>query len=98
LHVTLNLLDAQLYAQTDHVAAPTERAVGTAVACVDGWTWVSYPDRGEAETTCTVDEVLAAARVAGLADVLPGPADRTIELAGENGYQTTMLRTADARL
>ena len=103
--IALNLLDAQLFAQTDRVSAGDQHTQGTSVQCTDGAVWITNPaalnvDLADASAldvgtllAAAGDNGVAAVPIAKLGDVLPGPHGRTLRLDGEDAVATTMVRT-----
>ncbi len=101
--ITINLLDAQLYSQTDLVAGSDPRASGQVLQCPDGAVWVDEPcadpdpyvpeDGVESVLTAAAGRDVAAVRVAGLGDVLPGPPGRTVTLSRNRRRSTALVRT-----
>jgi crotonobetainyl-CoA:carnitine CoA-transferase CaiB-like acyl-CoA transferase len=101
--ISLNLLDAQLYSQTDLVAGTEHRPRGWVIRCRDGAVWVDEPcaPEGSYMPADSVDAVLAVAaargvaavRVAALGDVLPGPPGRVMTLTRTPARCTTVVRT-----
>ncbi|WP_460358865.1 CaiB/BaiF CoA transferase family protein [Mycobacterium sp. ZZG] len=101
--ITLNLLDAQLYAQTDLIAGADHHAGGQVLQCPDGAVWVDEPcahsgpylpaDGVESVLAVAAARGVAAVRVAGLGDVLPGPTGRLLTLTKNRSRSTTLVRT-----
>lgn len=101
--IMLNLLDAQLYSQTDLMAAAEHHGGGRVLQCPDGAVWVDEPcthtglytpaEGVESVLTVAAARGIAAVRVAALSDVLPGPPGRTVTLAKNSRRSTTLVRT-----
>lgn len=103
--VTLNLLDAQLYSQTDRVASVDHRPRGGVIGCADGAVWVADPATLDLDPTgsearrmgtvlaAAAERGIAAVPIATLGDVLPGPPHRTVRVGTDGTDDIDMVRT-----